>query len=153
MNGFHKLRKATPADIDFILKLEAKPENTYVHANTRAEHESQFQQAAFHYFLAENHDQTPLGFAMLVAESDLRIEWRRIIIDQPGGGIGSAFMKAVIAHFEQSNFQKIWLDVYEENDHARHVYRSLGFEEIRKRPLKNNPTVMQWVMELKLGTV
>ncbi len=150
MSRFHRLRKATAADIPFILKLEANPENTYVHSYPKEQHIENLANEAAHYFIAEDKGSKPLGFAILFDDGPARVEWRRIIIDAPGQGVGRNFMKAVLQYFRDLGTGTVWLDVYDINARARHVYSSLGFKECGGKPLESNPDITLVVMELTL---
>lgn len=150
MSGFHRLRKATPADLAFIVAVEANPEHTYVHSYSKQQHAANLAKSAAHYFIAESKAGEPLGFAILFDNCPGRIEWRRIIVDAPGRGVGKAFMRAVIEHFREMGAQSIWLDVYEVNARARHVYSALGFAETGRKPYEANPDVTLVIMELTL---
>lgn len=150
MSGFEQLRKATPDDLHFILALEANPANEYVHSYSEAQHSANLEKSTVHYFIAEDEIGEPLGFAILFDDGPGRIEWRRIIVDAPGKGVGQKFMRAVIDYFRESGAKSIWLDVYEINTRARHVYRALGFKETGQRPLAGNPNITLIIMELTL---
>ena len=151
MSGFHALRKATQNDIPFILALEAEPKNKYVHAYSEREHADNLANPEAHYFIAEDSAANPLGFAILFDNEPGRIEWRRIIVKSPGGGVGKQFMTAVIDYFQKQGAQSIWLDVYENNARARHVYRSLGFQETNKTSLQGKPGTTLVIMEKVLN--
>jgi ribosomal protein S18 acetylase RimI-like enzyme len=130
MYEFHALRKATPDDIFFIRALEMDPANLYVHSWDFATHEARINDPKFHYLIAEDAGGKPLGYAILLDNEPGRVEWRRIIVARRGDGIGKAFMQAVLEYFfTTQNAECVWLDVYEQNDRARHVYERLGFKE------------------------
>lgn len=131
MTRFHGLRKAGDEDITFITALEAAPANTYVHSSDAATHKAQMADPDFIYLIGEDAGGKPLAYAMLRRESERRTEWRRVITKNPGAGVGKAFMKAVLdALFLDPALEAVWLDVYAENDRARHVYRALGFRDV-----------------------
>lgn len=148
MSCFQHLRKATPDDIEFICALEAVPDNAYVHSWTRATHLEKMADPCSHYLIAEGQSGKRLAFAILFDDGPGRVEWRRIIVETPGGGTGTAFMRAVINHFRDAGSRQIWLDVYEKNTRARHVYKSIGFRELRREPLESDPSVRLVIMEL-----
>jgi ribosomal protein S18 acetylase RimI-like enzyme len=131
MYRFHRIRTATEEDIFFIRTLEMDPANIYVHSWDEATHLANMADPAYHYLVAENAEGIPIGYALLVESEPTKVEWRRIIVARRGDGIGKAFMKAVLDDFFITRRTKtIWLDVYEQNDRARHVYRSIGFREV-----------------------
>ena len=122
---------ACEGDIFFILALEKDPTNIFVHSWDEATHRANILDPKHHYFIAEDAEQTSLGYAILIEDGFGCMEWKRVIVARRGDGIGSAFMEAVLTHFTDiKKLRKIWLDVYERNDRARHVYENLGFVEI-----------------------
>lgn len=131
MHKFARIRKATEDDVFFIRALEMDPANTFVHAYDETTHLRNLSDPTCHYFIAESLDGTQLGYAILMDNSPGRVEWRRIIVARRGDGIGKAFMQAVLEYFfTVHKAEVVWLDVYEKNDRARHVYGKLGFREV-----------------------
>ena len=59
-------------------------------------------------------------------------------MDQGSRGIGQAVMAATETwcreHFAVS---RIWLDVFEDNARARHVYRKLGYQWFKTEPFQD----------------
>ncbi len=153
MSRFHKLRKATTDDIFFIRALEMDPANVFVHCWDEETHRKNIADPLFHYLIAEGIQGTALGYAILVENESGIVEWRRIIVARRDDGIGSAFMQAVIDAFTGDGASMLWLDVYEENQRARHVYSSKGFKEVRTEPLASDPSVTLVIMELPLSSI
>ena len=53
---------------------------------------------------------------------------RRIAVTKAGGGFGRPFLAALIAWvFANTDAQRFYLHVRNENERARHVYAALGF--------------------------
>jgi len=130
MTSFHAIRRATDEDIFFILMLEKDPANIFVHSWDAEVHQANLQNPKYHYLIAEDGEHSSLGYAILVEDGIGRLEWKRIIVARRGDGIGSAFMAAVLDYtFTEGQAKTVWLDVYEQNDRARHVYEKLGFVE------------------------
>jgi len=153
MSRFQRLRKATADDIFFIRALEMDPANIFVHCWDEEVHRQNIADPLFHYLIAEGIQGTALGYAILVENEPGIVEWRRIIVARRGDGIGTAFMQAVIDQFADNETSTLWLDVYAENERARHVYSSLGFQEVRTEPLANDPDITLVIMELPLGSI
>ncbi len=69
------------------------------------------------------------GFMILVLDGDGEsVECRRIVVARRGRGIGQeaiAQMERYAA--EVLNRSRVWLDVFEENERARHLYEKLGY--------------------------
>jgi len=131
MAPYYRMRPANADDIFFIRALELDPANQYVHSWDEDTHRKKMVEPDFHYLIAEDVEGKSLGYAMLVYNTSSRLEWRRIIVAKRGVGLGTAFMRDVLAHFSRDQALKtIWLDVYTQNDRARHVYTTLGFREV-----------------------
>lgn len=70
-----------------------------------------------------------IGFVILVLDPDGRsVELRRIVVAEPGRGHGTAAMSQVeaLCHGELGR-SRIWLDVFGDNQRARHFYEKCGF--------------------------
>jgi len=139
MLGFDKIRRADEDDLFFIRALEKDPANIYVHSWDEPTHRDHLSDPKYHYLVAEDVEGSPLGYAILHDDGPGRVEWRRIIVAARGRGVGKAFMAAVLDHFfKEHGTQVVWLDVYEKNDRAVHVYETLGFkatgEDLAKVP-------------------
>jgi len=153
MAEFCRIRPATPDDLGFIRAQEDDPDNIYVHAYDDARHLANLKDQAYRYFISEDENGEPLGFAILIENKPDRIEWRRIIVDTDCRGTGKPFMRAVLkAMFEGAGAETVWLDVYEQNARARHVYRSLGFVETGE-DTQSVPGTRLILMECTRGTL
>lgn len=150
MSRFNRLRKATAEDIFFIRALEMDPANVFVHCWDDETHRANIANQKFHYLIAEGVQGTALGYAILIENEPGILEWRRIIVARRDDGIGSEFMQAVIDNFTEKGASKLWLDVYEDNARARHVYKSMGFEETRTEQAPNDPDTILVIMERSL---
>jgi len=151
MSRFHRLRKANAGDIFFIRALEMDPANVFVHCWDEDTHRTYMNDPKAHYLIAEGVQGTALGYAILFENEPGIIEWRRIIVARRDDGIGSEFMQAVIDKFLDQGASKLWLDVYEDNARARHVYRALGFDEVRTEVPASDPDTTLVIMERPLG--
>lgn len=123
-------RPTTEADLDYVMGLEAAPENaSFVTQWTREEHlESLSNPDERHLIVLE--DGRRVGFVIL---ADLTLPSRvrqilRIVIEAKGRGIGRATLReAARICFEEHDAARVWLDVREENARARHLYASEGY--------------------------
>lgn len=73
---------------------------------------------------------SPAGFVILcgLLPPNQSVELKRIVIAEPGRGLGREVLKRIIdLAFTEFSAHRLWLDVYEDNLRARHVYQSLGF--------------------------
>jgi len=65
-----------------------------------------------------------------IHSKDRNIELQRIAMAEPGRGLGSEVLHAVMEKaFGEFGAHRLWLDTYFDNARARHVYRSAGFSE------------------------
>jgi len=128
-----KLRLANPKDIDFILTQEARDEfKNLILSWSRDEHSRHLHSADKGYFMIENSLEKTSGYAILSGFKSLNrsIELTRIVIAEPGLGYGKRALHLVIKKvFEEYKAHRFWLDVFEHNQRARHVYQSVGFHE------------------------
>ncbi len=76
--------------------------------------------------------ETPCGFFLLVKSGE-SIEFRRIVVTKKGQGIGQLAIRKMEQYCRtELAATRIWLDVYESNDRARHIYEKLGYEFQRR---------------------
>jgi RimJ/RimL family protein N-acetyltransferase len=62
------------------------------------------------------------------SEDSGAIELKRIVVAVPERGLGRRVLSEVIRMaFEEFDAHRLFLDVYEDNARARHLYESLGF--------------------------
>ena len=75
-----------------------------------------------------------IGFLILVLDSDARsVEFRRIVVTEPGRGYGKRVVGMIddICRHELGR-ARVWLDVFETNERARHVYEQCGYRRFGK---------------------
>ena len=100
----------------------------FVTATDLTEHAERLLDPACVYLSVEN-------YLILNLDPDgTSIEFRRIVIDAGARGIG----QPVIRHMEsfcrsELGASRVWLDVYHDNERARHVYEKLGFSRFREQ--------------------
>ena len=127
-----KLRRATLEDLPFLLQLEQEfCDLGFVGSDEPATHERQMADADCFYYIVEENDGRA-GFVILrgLLSVNRCIELKRIVIADPGHGLGRQVLRAIIDQaFGEFSAHRLWLDVFEDNDRARHFYRSLGFTE------------------------
>jgi RimJ/RimL family protein N-acetyltransferase len=85
-----------------------------------------------------------IGFLILVLDSDARsVEFRRIVISEPGRGYGKRVVGMVdeICRNELGR-GRIWLDVFETNERARHVYEQCGYRRFGKSEYKERTLLL-----------
>jgi RimJ/RimL family protein N-acetyltransferase len=70
-----------------------------------------------------------IGFLILALDSDARsVELRRIVVTEPGRGYGKRVVRMIddICRDELGKI-RVWLDVFETNERAQHVYEQCGY--------------------------
>ncbi|NMG07156.1 GNAT family N-acetyltransferase [Brasilonema sp. UFV-L1] len=128
-----KIRYAESTDIEFILCQEARNEfKDFIIRWSRDEHNQNFNNSDKRYFIIEDEVDKASGYAIFSGLKSLNnsIELTRIIIAQPGLGYGKKALQILMKKvFEEYSAHRFWLDVFEHNQRARHVYQSVGFQE------------------------
>lgn len=124
-----KICATTKDDIADIMTCErAYPQ--YVGSWSEAEHLSASEDSSCrHYSIFCENDEF-IGFVILrgIGSADKNIELKRIALKNLEKGYGQAILKAIIKiAFSELDANRLWLDVMEYNDRARHVYTKLGF--------------------------
>jgi RimJ/RimL family protein N-acetyltransferase len=125
------IRDAKPADIPHILRLEHLHEfHTLIGTWTEAKHAKTLADADSAYLVVEDDEQEVVGYAILlgVSSPDKSIELKRVVISAPGQGHGKELLHFIADRvFNQYRAHRLFLDVYETNSRARHVYATFGF--------------------------
>jgi GNAT superfamily N-acetyltransferase len=74
-----------------------------------------------------------VGFILFALDKDgFSLELRRIVINEKGRGYGKRAI-SLVDKIAESEFgrTRIWLDVYEDNIRAQHIYEANGYRHIR----------------------
>ena len=79
-----------------------------------------------------------VGFVILILDPDGQsVEFGRIVVARKGQSYGSRTVSLVERVCkEELNRQRVWLDVFEFNQRAQHVYESLGYRYFGHREHK-----------------
>ena len=127
------LRPATPADIPEILRLERLPASLqFVGQWSEDRHRATLAGPDALYLVAD----TPGSPATLTAYAILRglaehsgsIELKRLVVASPATGLGRRILAEILHHaFTHLHAHRLFLDVYDDNPRARHLYQSMGF--------------------------
>jgi diamine N-acetyltransferase len=146
------LRPATPADIPAILALERLPASAqFVGQWSEERHRATLASPDARYLAsnAQSGEPNPTGttrlraFAILrgLAETSGSIELKRLVVHPPGQGLGRQILSELIRiAFDQLHAHRFFLDVFDDNLRARHLYQSLGFVEeglLREAAMRN----------------
>ncbi len=126
------LRQATPDDIPAILALERTPQaREFVGQWSEARHRATLEGGDARYFVSEAERGEVLAYAILrgITEDSRAIELKRIVVAVPERGLGRRILSELIRiAFRELGAHRFFLDVYEDNARARHLYESLGFQ-------------------------
>lgn|SRR5215472_8042498 len=131
--GVHmNLHHTTLNDLPFLCEIEQRfAKLGFVHSDNLCTHQHQMNDPDYAYYTVEQGEGF-VGYVILRGLSSINhsLELKRIVIADPGKGLGRQVLLAVIDRaFGEFRANRLWLDVYEDNHRARHVYRSLGFVE------------------------
>lgn len=131
--GGGSIRKALPDDILSIARIERNPEfRTLVGNWPEDKHREMLADPDAAYWVVESPTGQVAGFCILRGlQSEHRsVEIKRIVVAVPNKGVGKQFLSFVLEQaFDAYRAHRVWLDVFEDNSRARHVYREIGFRE------------------------
>ena len=125
-----RLRRATLDDLNYIMKLQAAPENLkFIVPFDENYHRKIFTSADKMDVIAEEiQTGERVGYFMLRELDTPCAEFTHVIIDKKGRGYGREALKLLLKWaFETKNFHRIWIDCKDYNSVALHLYESLGF--------------------------
>ena len=127
------VRKAEQRDLAAIMGIETIPEfRPLVGSWPDAEHTQALKSSDAAYWVSTDRRGVVEGFCIVrgLCSEHRSVELKRIAVATPDAGIGRKLLSTVCETlFKKCGTHRIWLDVFEQNDRARHVYRSFGFRE------------------------
>lgn len=125
------VRPATPADIPAIVSLERAPlASEFVGQWSEERHRTTLAGGDARYYVSETEGGEIEAFAILrgIQETSRAIELKRMVVALPERGLGRRIIKELMRiSFHEFRAHRLFLDVFEDNARARHVYESLGF--------------------------
>jgi diamine N-acetyltransferase len=129
-----QFRWTTEGDLDAVLRLEQDAENrSFIIPWKREQHrEACANPELAHLIIETRRASRMIGFLLLAGRQGAHhsVECRRIVIADKGKGYGKEALKLVKqVVFEKWKAHRLWLDVFDYNHRARHVYASSGFIE------------------------
>jgi diamine N-acetyltransferase len=126
------LRQATLHDVPAIVTLERSPSaRRFVGQWSDERHYSTLTGGDARYYLSEAGRGEIQAYAILrgLREDSRAIELKRIVVAVPGRGLGRKMLQELIRiAFRELGAHRFFLDVFEDNAPARHLYESLGFQ-------------------------
>ncbi|WP_109486923.1 GNAT family N-acetyltransferase [Occallatibacter savannae] len=127
-----RLRIAVPADVPAIVSLEGSPiARDYVGRWSKERHLTTLDSADARYYVSETERGDVEAYAILrgLSEDSRSIELKRIVVGQPERGTGRRILSEILRiAFRELGAHRLFLDVFEDNARARHLYESLGFK-------------------------
>jgi diamine N-acetyltransferase len=128
-----RFRIATVADIPQICTLERRPDfRTLVGSWPEDQHLRMLADPGAAYIVAEDQPGQIVGFAILqgLLSEHRAVELKRIVIGAPKHGTGKRLLNEVAERaFGQYGAHRLYLDVFVNNERARHVYETFGFRK------------------------
>jgi diamine N-acetyltransferase len=125
------LRLALPNDIPRIMALESAPgARHFVGQWGEQRHQATLGSDDVRYFVDEAATGELEAYAILrgLAETTGAIELKRIVVGTTERGLGRRILLELIRiAFDELGAHRLFLDVYEDNARARHLYESVGF--------------------------
>jgi diamine N-acetyltransferase len=125
------LRLGAPADLAAIIALERAPlAREFVGQWSEERHRATMADNDARYYVSETERRDLEAYAILrgLEETSRAIELKRIVVAAPERGVGRRILKELMRiAFHDLRAHQLYLDVFEDNARARHVYESLGF--------------------------
>ena len=127
-----RLRRTLEDDLDLVLRAEQSAENrAFVLLWSREQHLTALtSEDIAHLIIEELSEGKRVGYIILagLADKNKSVELRRIVVTEKNKGYGREALRLIKQlAFEELNAHRLWLDVKESNERARHVYESEGF--------------------------
>jgi RimJ/RimL family protein N-acetyltransferase len=126
-----ELRQTSPTDIPYVVSLEQADENRpYIVPWSAERHLAALNEPDFLHAILLGQDRAGFLILMGLSSPHRSIEFRRIVVEHKGKGIGRAALRLVKrTAFRELGAHRLWLDVKTHNDRARSLYLSEGFKE------------------------
>jgi len=126
------LRLATVADLPAIMALEGNPiARQFVGQWSEDRHRTTLTGGDARYYVNQNDSEID-GYVILrgLSEDSRSIELKRVVVATPGRGVGRRILTEILRiAFRELGAHRLFLDVFEDNARARHLYESLGFKQ------------------------
>lgn len=128
-----KFRSAIAADIAQICRLETLPHfRRFVGSWPADEHLKNLADPDASYIVAEDEQGNIAAFAILrgLLSEHRAVELKRLVVGIPNQGMGKKILAEIADRaFGEYGAHRLYLDVFVNNDRARHVYETFGFRK------------------------
>ena len=126
-----RMRPASRDDLAFIADVEATPDYApFINRWPIERHRAALADADFSYLIFAEAG-APIGYVILTGlrSPHKALQLMRIALRQAGRGRGRACCALVMAYaFEHLGAHRLYLDIFEANVRAEHLYKSCGFQ-------------------------
>ncbi|QYJ74225.1 GNAT family N-acetyltransferase [Shewanella sp. FJAT-52076] len=124
-----KLAKSNVTEVDLFVAMESTPDTAmYVLPYTREKHLAEMVKDEVCYLTIYHREQVA-GFIILAIEGS-SVEFRRIVVHRKGLGTGQQAMQAMEEYcLRHLGADRIWLDVFAENEPGIHIYKKQGYQQ------------------------
>lgn len=134
------LRRSTAQELELFDQLDRQNHaQRFVFKTGLAKHREYFDDPKITYLTIENDQGEFCGYFMLAEDQQPQtVEFRRIIIEPNQRGVGQAAILEMEKYCKQHfAAQKIWLDVFEDNEIGIHIYEKLGYQSFKQELYDN----------------
>jgi RimJ/RimL family protein N-acetyltransferase len=126
-----RIEQAAEADIPAIMAIERTPGfEDVVGRWSHEQHAAEMTKASSRYFVLRGDSGEVKAFAIfqMIGEPDRRVHLKRIVAKDAGQGSGTRLLsKALDWLYTETETNRVDLDLFVENERARHTYEKLGF--------------------------
>ena len=125
-----RLRSASVADLDYIMKLQFAAENLKFIVPFEEEYHREILKSTdkLDIIVEEIEMGERVGYFMLRELDSPCAEYTHVIIEKKNRGYGREALKLLLKWtFETKNYHRVWIDCKDYNSIALHLYESLGF--------------------------
>lgn len=126
-----QLRRTTPEDLEFVLTAERHEENRpYIGQWSLEEHTAGLTDEDILHLLLTDAAGNSIGYVIVTGLRDPNssVCLKRIVVHAKERGYGTLLLGLLTDYiFTHTQTHRLWLDVRENNDRAKHVYTGAGF--------------------------
>lgn len=139
-----KIEHTSKNDLVKILEMEKDFENQeFIEPYNLERHKEVIQKRDEVHLSIFDENSKLIGFIILagLTSENKSIEFKRIVISKKGKGYGTKAIELIKQKcFQEYNCNRLWLDVFDFNKRAIHVYKNLGFnkEGVLRECIKTN---------------